>query len=318
MWVEALQRSEVGPLLTPVTFEPGTVVARAGEAGEHFLVIIAGTAAVSDAATGEVVAEVGPGSILGELALLTGGPRSNDITATGTIHGLVGDSQAFDLALGVAPFRTHVGATAARRLASFAHAVSARDRDGHEIQLRPLLPSDRAQYLGALKAASRETLVNRFFSGGQPSQSVIDYLLDVDYLRHFAWVALDPAGPDPVEGAGVGRYIRDREVPTTAELAVTVAEPHRRRGIGRLLLGALGVTAMASGIDTLSANVRADNHPMRRLLEGLGASWERVEPGVLATSLPVAQVAEPFDAQAAESLRTSIDAITRAASLALS
>jgi CRP-like cAMP-binding protein len=317
--VEALRRSEVWGLLTPVTFEPGTLVIRAGEPAEHFLVIIYGAADILEPSTGEVLAAVGQGSILGELALLSSGRRSHDVVATATIEGWVGDTRAFDRALQVDAFRTHVGATAAKRLAAFARTVSTLDRLGHEIAVRPLLPTDRHQYLAAVTSASRETLVNRFFSGAPPSQGVIDYLLDVDYLRHFAWVALDLSVPGTAgEGAGVGRYIRDRQDPGTAELAIAVAEPHRRRGIASLLLGALGVTAAASGISTLTANVLADNHPMRALLEGMGATWERAEPGVLATSLRPERLATLFDERAADQLRSSIEEMTRAATLALS
>ena len=305
-------------MLHPVELEAGTQVAKAGERGEHFLLVVEGRALVTDPSTGEEVAEVGPGSILGELALLTDGRRLRDIVVTSPLRGLVGDAHSFALALGVEEFRTHVAGCAAQRLAASATAVVAHDRSGDELLIRPLLPADRDAYLDALATASRETLVNRFFSGASPSSAVIDYLLDVDYVRHFAWVAVDHDGDDSNgEPVGIGRYIRDRDDPTTAEFAIAVAESHRRRGVASVLLGALGVTALASGVATLTANVLSDNVPMRALLDELGASWERVEAGVVATALPATRYASLFDQAAVADLESSIEAMVRAASLAL-
>jgi len=322
-WVSALQSSAAAELLRPVSYEADTVVARAGELGDHFLVITAGSAQVTDPDDGAEVATVGAGSIVGELALLTDGIRTRDVTVVEHLEGLEGDVQAFDVAMELDEFRAHVAGCAAHRLASFAKAVPAHDHQGRLVLLRPLLPSDREAYLDALAHASRQTLVSRFFGGGAPSRAVIDYLLDVDYVSHFAWVALEPEGPvaegaDP-QGAGVGvaRYIRDRNDPTTAEWAVAVTETHRRRGVASLLLGALGVTAVASGIETLTANVLADNVAMRALLDEIGATWERVEPGVVATSLPAVRFAALFEDEAVPALEESIAAMTHAANLAL-
>jgi len=317
-WIEALSASAVGELLRPVDLAAGTTLARAGEVGEHFLLVVEGRAVVTDPNTGEEVAEVGPGSILGELALLTDGIRQSDVTVSAPLRGLVGDARVFDLALGVDEFRVHVATCAAARLAADAESVTVHDREGRAVQIRPLLPGDREAYLDALATASRETLVNRFFSGASPSSAVIDYLLDVDYVRHFAWVAIDPDGPGAEgQAIGLGRYIRDRDDPATAEWAVAVAETHRRRGVASLLLGALGVTAQANGVETLTANVLGDNIAMRALLDELGASWERVEAGVVATALPSVRLASLFDADAVEDLEATVVAMARAATLAL-
>ncbi|MGI9602185.1 MAG: GNAT family N-acetyltransferase [Acidimicrobiales bacterium] len=317
-WIDTLRQSPVGARLQSVSFEPGTTVARAGEPGRHFLVVLEGTASVADPETGQVIAEVGPGSIVGELALLTDGPRTKNVTVTKAMNGLVGDADAFDQAMGVDAFRTHVAGCAAQRLAASARAVPTTDQTGNEILVRPLLPTDRDAYQEALSSASRQTLVNRFFSGAAPSRAIIDYLLDVDCVRHFAWVAVDPTGPGPDgQGIGVARYIRDRDDPATAEWAVAVAETHRRRGIASLLLGALGVTALASGVETLTANVLSSNTAMRALLDEVGASWDRVEPGVVGTAMPAGRFAALFDPAAVGALEESISAMTHAATLAL-
>jgi CRP-like cAMP-binding protein len=59
--------------------EPGTVLVKEGEPGDEFYVIVAGRATVS--VESEPVAELGPGSFFGEMALLDGGERVATVTA---------------------------------------------------------------------------------------------------------------------------------------------------------------------------------------------------------------------------------------------
>lgn len=317
-WLAAVRSAEGVDLLQPVTFEPGDRIAGAGEPGQHFLVVTDGEADVIDPQSGDAIARVGPWSILGELSLLTGARRTNDLRAVSALTGLVGDAAAFERALTVPAFRRHVGASAAKRLQAHARSVPVEDRHGRPLVLRPLLPTDRDAFLDGLAGMSRETLVNRFFTGSEPTSQVIDYLLDVDCVRHFAWVVIDPdADPAPGAGVGVARYVRDRTDPITAEFAITVVESARRRGIATLLLGALGVAATHAGVEQLSGFVRSQNTAMRTLLDGQGAHWERTEPGVVSTTLAATRLAELLDRRAAEELRTSVAAMMQAATLAL-
>jgi CRP/FNR family cyclic AMP-dependent transcriptional regulator len=63
-----------------VTVEPGKVLVREGAAGAEFFVIVEGTAEVSR--HGQRVAELGPGTFFGDLALLDKAPRNATVTAT--------------------------------------------------------------------------------------------------------------------------------------------------------------------------------------------------------------------------------------------
>lgn len=56
----------------------------------------------------------------------------------------------------------------------------------------------------------------------------------------------------------------------TAEVSVYVAEQHRRKGIGRRLLGEAIRRSPRLGIKTLTGGIFAHNHPSIELFEGFG------------------------------------------------
>jgi CRP-like cAMP-binding protein len=64
---------------TELRFAAGEKLARQGENGHEFMVIVEGTARVEIG--GQVVATVGPGEFFGEIALLDGGPRTATVVA---------------------------------------------------------------------------------------------------------------------------------------------------------------------------------------------------------------------------------------------
>jgi len=67
-------------LMTPVPVKEGATLTKQGEPGREFMIITAGTARVDiDAST---VAHLGPGDFLGELAVISGTPRTATVSAT--------------------------------------------------------------------------------------------------------------------------------------------------------------------------------------------------------------------------------------------
>ncbi len=93
----------------------GTLLTRQGDIGREAFVILTGSAAVDR--DGERVAEIGPGDVVGELALLDGGPRSATVTATSDIEALVLTRPAFTAVLDEIPTLAHrLLVTLARRL----------------------------------------------------------------------------------------------------------------------------------------------------------------------------------------------------------
>ena len=156
--------------------------------------------------------------------------------------------------------------------------------DGTRIRLRAIGPADRAQLLRGFERLSDETRYRRFFSAvPRMPEALVTRLLDTDGWNHLA-IGAERLLPDgsPEEGlVGVARFIRSPDDPESAETAVTVVDELQRRGLGRLLLAALGEAALARGVRRFSARVLASNAPMKGLLRSLGAARPRFESGQL-------------------------------------
>jgi GNAT superfamily N-acetyltransferase len=131
-------------------------------------------------------------------------------------------------------------------------------RDGSAVLIRPVRPEDA----GLLEDGLAEL---RYFTG-------------VDHRDHEALGALDH-----VRGGGVGiaRYVRDREDPYAAEIAVSVIDGWQGRGLGTELLARLSERACREGIRRFTAAVAADNAAMTGLLRNLGAEVVGREFGTL-------------------------------------
>ncbi len=69
----------IATLTTPVVVDTGHVLAREGEPGREFFVIVDGTAVAT--IEGAQIGTLGPGLFFGEMALLDGGPRVATVTA---------------------------------------------------------------------------------------------------------------------------------------------------------------------------------------------------------------------------------------------
>ncbi|HTW17597.1 MAG TPA: GNAT family N-acetyltransferase [Nocardioides sp.] len=88
-------------------------------------------------------------------------------------------------------------------------------------------------------------------------------LTDVDGCDHVAWLALVHGRP-----AGLARYVRTG--PDRADLAFEVVDAHHGRGIGSVLVDAVGTVAVARGITWLEAVVEPGNAASLALLGRLG------------------------------------------------
>jgi CRP/FNR family transcriptional regulator, cyclic AMP receptor protein len=80
-------------LLTPVSFKTGDVLCVEGNFGLQVFIMVTGKAEVTKA--GEVIAEVGPGDLVGEMALLDMSLRSASVTATEPVAALVASAHEF-------------------------------------------------------------------------------------------------------------------------------------------------------------------------------------------------------------------------------
>ena len=99
------QLDRIGSLTTQLTIPAGQVLINEGGTGMEFIVILRGTARVTQrTADGDtVVADVGRGDFLGEMALLSKSRRTATVTATSDLVVLVSSVGEFRSILETAP-----------------------------------------------------------------------------------------------------------------------------------------------------------------------------------------------------------------------
>ena len=271
--------------LTPVNAPAGEVLMRQGEKALSFLILASGGVEIrhTDSDGHTLVAFLSEG-LIGEIALLRNAPRTATVIATDNVSGYLGYEAAFSHLLQIPGIAAPLVRTARQRLAAFVTPIPFEARDGTELMLRPVLPGDTQRVVHGHVMFSPETLYRRFLSVRTPTETVLTYLFEVDYVDHFVWVVTD--GEDgPV--IADGRFVRDHHDPTLAEIAFTVADAYQGRGIGTILFGALAVAARIDGVTKFQARVLSDNLPARALLDRLDAPWIREEPGVVAATIEV-------------------------------
>jgi protein lysine acetyltransferase len=271
--------------LTPVRAPAGEVLMRQGDKAVSFLIIASGEVEVrhTDDDGQTLVACLSEG-LIGEIALLRSAPRTATVIATAVVAGYLGYEAAFQRLLQIPGIAPQLVQTARQRLAAFLTPIPIETRDGTELMLRPVLPGDTQRVAQAHIMFSPETLYRRFLSVRTPTETVLTYLFEVDYVDHFVWVVTDGEDGPVVADA---RFVRDHDDPTLAEIAFTVADAYQGRGIGTVLFAALVVAARIDGVTKFQARVLSDNLPARALLDRLDAPWMREEPGVVAATVEV-------------------------------
>lgn len=155
-------------------------------------------------------------------------------------------------------------------MASASRPVEAtRLRDGSEVLIGPLRADDAPLLAEAFARLSEESRRLRFL-GPKPHLTAAElrYLTEVDGHNHEAICAIDP---ETGRGVAIGRFVRDRQDPSRAEVAITVADDWQRRGLGRILLEHLADRARDEGVRSFTALVSHDNRNMQGLLGHIDA-----------------------------------------------
>ena len=146
-------------------------------------------------------------------------------------------------------------------------------RDGSAVLIRPVRPADDGLLADGFARLSDRSRRMRFLGPKEAlSAAELRYFTDVDHRDHEALGALDHARGG---GVGIARYVRDRDDPRTAEIAVTIIDDWQGRGLGTELLARLSERARQEGIDRFTAAVAADNAAMTRLLRNFGGGLTR-------------------------------------------
>lgn len=144
---------------------------------------------------------------------------------------------------------------------------------GRQVAIRPIQADDGPRLQAAYERLSPQTKYRRFLAvKPRLTEADVSYLTAADGTHHVA-LAATPV-EDPRRIIAVARFVRLKDDPAAAELAIVVGDPYQGEGLGTELLGRLADAALARGIERLTATVLADNVPVHRLLRH-GAARER-------------------------------------------
>jgi protein lysine acetyltransferase len=150
---------------------------------------------------------------------------------------------------------------------------SAAARDPHaralaSVQTRPLGPGDRERLVAFFARLSAESRYRRFFEiKPELTAKELDWLTIINHVDHEAIVAVDQCDGSIV---GVCRYVRERDEPVTAELAIAIADTWQNRGVGALLAEQVVRRAAENGLRRVRAFTLSGNRPALALFRRLG------------------------------------------------
>ena len=140
--------------------------------------------------------------------------------------------------------------------------------DGTAVVIRPIRAADKPLLASALLRLSPASSRARFLSPkAHLSALELRYLTEVDGDHHYALVAV--LGSDPERLVAVARYVRLAEDPSTAELAIVIADELQGLGLGRRLGLIIAENARARGVRRFAALMFSDNVAAHRLLANI-------------------------------------------------
>jgi GNAT superfamily N-acetyltransferase len=142
-------------------------------------------------------------------------------------------------------------------------------RDGAEVLLRPIKPTDERLEQELLYSLSDRSIYLRFFSAMSafPHERV-QYYTTVDYDEHMAIVAIDMSNGEE-QMIGVGRYVREKNS-DMAELALLVRDDWQGKGVGTLMHDYLEQIARAHKIGGFKGEVLEQNQGALHVFTRLG------------------------------------------------
>ena len=154
---------------------------------------------------------------------------------------------------------------------------------GERLTVRPMRTTGHDAVLAGFLALSPESFRRRFFSPvPRLLPGMAEAVTAVDD-RHLTLLAFDEAG----QLVAMAEAIRERQDPSSAELAVAVADAYQHRGIGPRLLRWLSRDAVCEGIVRLTGFTQVDNRPALSMFAKAGAHRWVEEPGVYGFEIPL-------------------------------
>ena len=188
--------------------------------------------------------------------------------------------------------------------------------DGGVMRLRLVQARDRDGIIEGFSKLSAETRVQRWFYPKMSlSEEEIEALVSPADDNHGAITAIE-LGPDgsEISGIGMARFVRSRESPDAAEIAITIVDEWQGLGIGRILLHRLLAMISERGIPFVDGRLQAENRRMRHLLEPYVPQGGFLrEDSTLSFRFPVPAPGDPLMAQLARNAAAVVGMFKRMA-----
>jgi GNAT superfamily N-acetyltransferase len=156
------------------------------------------------------------------------------------------------------------------------------------IVIRPIQPADKRLLERGMRRLSPESARLRFLAPKDHlTLAELRYLTEIDYVRHYAVVAV--RAEDPTDLVGVGRWVVDPARPHAAEMAIAVGDCYQGQGIGTAMGAALVEAARQRGVTEFTASILPENSPAQRLFARISERMSgRVENGIYEVSAQLA------------------------------
>jgi RimJ/RimL family protein N-acetyltransferase len=149
---------------------------------------------------------------------------------------------------------------------------------GRSLTLRPIRPEDEAMHMAFLQQLDPEDVRMRvFYSKRTMARSELARLVQIDYAREMAFVALARDVNGPEQTLGVVRAIIDPDN-LEAEFGVIVSSALKGRGLGLVLMQKMIAYLRTQGTQRLVATVLDYNTRMLKLAEELGFETDVLGP----------------------------------------
>ena len=160
--------------------------------------------------------------------------------------------------------------------------------DGTEIEFRHIRPDDKENLSTALGRLSAETRHKRFLAPKPHFNAAeLRYLTEIDGFDHVAILAVRADDPDAI--VGTARYVRLRDLPDTAEVAIVIGDRFQGQGLGRELGRRIADEARDHDVRRFTATLLGDNVAAHRLFHSISDRLEgRIEGGTRVLTADIA------------------------------
>lgn len=124
---------------------------------------------------------------------------------------------------------------------------------------RSIYPSDKVFIKKGFRELSAKSRYLRFFAHqNELTDHQLKFFTEVDGINHVAWGVVDVTN-FAVNPAGIGRFVRMKDNPEIAEVAVTIVDAYQRMGLGRAMIAILNIIGYKLDIRTFRYHVLPEN-----------------------------------------------------------